>query len=155
MRVLISGTSGMIGSAVSRLLAENGNTVSRLLRPQSRVEHRETDVRWDPAGNDFDAQAAEGADAVIHLAGASIGEGRWTGARKTLLRESRVDATRHLVGSLVTLSAKPKVFVCASAVGYYGDRGDEKLTDHSGPGSDFLAQVCRDRRNRCFPDPAL
>jgi uncharacterized protein len=144
MRVLISGTSGMIGSAVSRLLAENGHTISRLLRPQSRVEHKETDVRWDPAGNHFDAQAAEGTDAVIHLAGASIGEGRWNANRKALLRSSRVDATRQLVASLATLSSKPKVFVCASAIGYYGDRGDEKLTDHSGPGSDFLAQCCRD-----------
>src|SRR5579863_2440290 len=144
MRVLISGTSGMIGSAVSRLIAENGHTVSRLLRPQSRVEHKETDVRWDPAGNHFDARAGEGADAVVHLAGASIGEGRWNASRKALLRSSRVDATRQLVASLATLSAKPKVFVCASAIGYYGNRGDEKLTDHSGPGSDFLAQICKD-----------
>src|SRR5579863_2321028 len=144
MRVLISGSSGMIGSAISRLLAENGHSISRLIRPQTRVDIAAVDVRWNPKANDFDAQSAEGADAVIHLAGASIGEGRWTASRKTLLRESRVDATRHLVASLAALSRKPKIFLSASAVGYFGDRGDEKLTDHSGPGADFLAQICRD-----------
>ncbi len=102
------------------------------------------DVRWDPVADEFDAAAAEGADAVVHLAGASIGGGRWTTARKALLRSSRVEATRHLVDSLSTLNAKPKIFVGVSAVGYYGDRGDEKLTDHSGPGADFLAQICKD-----------
>jgi uncharacterized protein len=106
--------------------------------------HAPTDVRWEPVANEFDAQAAEGADAVVHLAGASIGGGRWTNARKALLRSSRVEATRHLVNSLGTLSAMPKVFVGVSAVGYYGSRGDEKLTDHSGPGADFLAQICKD-----------
>ncbi len=144
MRVLISGSSGMIGSAVTQLLIESGHTVSRLLRRESRVVFAEGDVRWDPASDDFDAQAAEGADAVINLAGASIGEGRWTAARKALLRESRVDNTRKLVASLAALSARPKVFISSSAVGFYGNRGDEKLTGHSGPGADFLAQICRD-----------
>ncbi len=191
----------MVGTAVTRpAMTEHGHTVSRLLRPQSRiaapaapvktstessaeeavestvessvespdestvestvettVESRvestveiaeespaATDVRWDPVANEFDAEAAEGADAVVHLAGASIGDGRWTDARKALLRTSRVDATRHLVDSLGGLNAKPKVFVGVSAVGYYGNRGDEKLTDHSGPGADFLAQICKD-----------
>ena len=214
MRVLISGSSGLVGTAITRLLTENGHIVSRLLRHQSRakitaptpveeppvesasvqeiveappvealpleappveepveelveapIEEQveaplevaaekpaeveiqapaPSDVRWDPVTNEFDAQAAEGADAVVHLAGASIGDGRWTAARKALLRSSRVEATRHLVNSLSALNAKPKVFVGVSAVGYYGDRGDEKLTDHSGPGSDFLAQICKD-----------
>jgi uncharacterized protein (TIGR01777 family) len=165
MRVLISGSSGFVGTAITRLLTENGHTVSRLLRHKSRakivtappVEEADEnstkdenpvavprDVRWDPVTNEFDAQAAEGADAVVHLAGASIGGGRWTNARKDLLRSSRVDATRHLVNSLSALSAKPRIFVGVSAVGYYGNRGDEKLTDHSGPGSDFLAQICKD-----------
>jgi uncharacterized protein len=88
------------------------------------------------------------------LAGASIGGGRWTNARKALLRSSRVEATRHLVDSLSSLNAKPKVFVGVSAVGYYGNRGDEKLTDHSGPGADFLAQICKDweRESNCAAD---
>jgi uncharacterized protein len=204
MRILISGSSGMVGTAVTRVLTENGHTISRLLRRQSKEKlieaappvqkppadeppvdaqqivetpigaatqepvedpveaHIEVaaeapinsdievppqisnDVRWDPVANEFDAQAAEGADAVVHLAGASIGGGRWTTARRALLRSSRVEATRHLVDSLSALSAKPKIFVGVSAVGYYGSRGDEKLTDHSGPGADFLAQICKD-----------
>ncbi|HXQ97251.1 MAG TPA: TIGR01777 family oxidoreductase, partial [Candidatus Limnocylindrales bacterium] len=113
-------------------------------RPQSRTSMSEGGVRWNPNANDLDAAAAEGAGAVIHLAGASIGEGRWTASRKALLRESRVEATRQLVASLAGLSAKPKIFISTSAIGYYGNRGDEKLTDHSGPGADFLAQLCRD-----------
>jgi uncharacterized protein (TIGR01777 family) len=155
MRVLISGSSGLVGTAVTRLLTENGHTVSRLSRPQSKTKPAEQpvdgvegeaqrDVRWDPVANEFDAEAAEGADAVIHLAGASIGGGRWTNSRKALLRSSRIEATHHLVDSLSTLNTTPKVFVGVSAVGYYGDRRDEKLTDHSGPGADFLAQICKD-----------
>lgn len=150
MRVLLSGSSGFIGSALAKSLAEDGHVISRLLRPQSRSEAivageaAGPDVLWDPVGGQFDAEAAEGADAVVHLAGASIGDGRWTASRKKLLRTSRVEATRHLVDSLNALTAKPKVFVAASAIGYFGSRGDEKLTEHSGPGNDFLAQLCRD-----------
>jgi uncharacterized protein (TIGR01777 family) len=144
VRILISGSSGLIGSAVAQTLADQGHTVSRLLRPQTRVAAIEGDVRWDPYSGDFDSQAAEGADAVIHLTGASIGEGRWTDERKTVLRTSRVEATKHLVPALAALSMRPRIFVCASAVGYFGDRGDEKLTDHAGPGSDFLAKLCCD-----------
>ena len=141
MRILISGSSGLIGSAVGQSLAEQGHAASRLLRPQTRIASGEGDVRWDPYSGDFDSQAAEGTDAVIHLAGASIGEGRWTPERKQILRTSRVDATRHLVNSLAGLSRRPSIFICASAVGYFGDRGDEKLTDHAGPGNDFLAKL--------------
>jgi uncharacterized protein len=144
VRILISGSSGLVGSAVGQSLAEQGHAASRLLRPQTRVTSGEGDVRWDPYSGDFDSQAAEGTDAVIHLAGASIGEGRWTGERKNILRTSRVEATRHLVNSLAALKARPKIFICASAVGYFGDRGDEKLTDHAGPGSDFLAKLTCD-----------
>jgi uncharacterized protein (TIGR01777 family) len=144
MRILISGSSGLIGSALARSLSDAGHTVNRLLRPQTRHAAIEGDVLWDPFTNQFDAQAAEGADAVVHLAGASIGQGRWSEPRKTLLRSSRVDATRQLVGQFAALSAKPGIFVCASAVGYFGDRGEEKLTDYSGPGNDFLATLTRD-----------
>lgn len=148
MRILMSGSSGLVGTAASRLLIESGHTVSRILRPQSQTnissELAEGDVLWNPVENEFDAVAAEGADAVVHLAGASIGDKRWSSARKALLRSSRVEATRHLVGALAALAAKPRVFVSVSAVGYFGDRGDEKLNDYSGPGNDFLAQICRD-----------
>jgi uncharacterized protein len=148
VRVLISGSSGMIGRAVARSLAGDGHEVSRLVRPKSGTAGAESvaawDVRWDPASGEFDADAAEGSDAVIHLAGASIGDGRWTPERKELLRTSRVDATRHLVAGLAALNTKPKVFIAASAVGFFGDRGDEKLTEYSGPGNDFLAVLTRD-----------
>ena len=93
---------------------------------------------------DFDADAAEGADALIHLAGASIAGGRWNEARKKLLRSSRVDATRHLMGALSRLKQPPRMIVAASASGYYGDRGDEALTETSAPGHNFLAEVCRE-----------
>ncbi|HET9401081.1 MAG TPA: TIGR01777 family oxidoreductase, partial [Candidatus Acidoferrales bacterium] len=144
MRVLLSGSSGMIGKAVSRALAGRGDAVSRLVRAQSAGVPAYTDVRWDLASGEFDRVAAEGADAVVHLAGASIGGGKWTEERKAVLRESRIEATRHLVKSLAGLKTKPKIFVSASAIGYYGNRGDEKLTEHSGPGDDFLAQLTRD-----------
>ena len=144
MRILLSGSSGMIGKAVSKALTGRGDTVARLMRGGSKGVPAYTDVRWDPDRGEFDRVGAEGADAVIHLAGASIGDGKWTDERKNLLRTSRVDATKHLVSALAGLQAKPKIFVAASAIGYYGNRGDEKLTEHSGPGDEFLAQLTRD-----------
>ena len=144
MRILLSGSSGLIGKAVSKALTGRGDTVARLMRGGSKGVPAYTDIRWDPERGEFDRVAAEGADAVVHLAGASIGDGKWTEERKNLLRTSRVDATRHLVSSLAGLQVKPKIFVVASAIGYYGNRGDEKLTEHSGPGDDFLAQLTRD-----------
>ena len=96
-------------------------------------------VSWDPVAGHFDTAAAEGADALIHLAGASIAGGRWTAPRKNLLRTSRIDATRHLIGALAKLQQQPRVIVAASAIGYYGNRGDETLTEASAPGNDFSA----------------
>jgi uncharacterized protein len=101
-------------------------------------------VRWEPPTGSIDLAGLEGADAVVHLAGASVAGGRWTAARKEVLRRSRVDATRHLVAGLVQLKNKPRAFISASAIGYYGNRGDEILTETSMPGKDFLAQLCRD-----------
>ncbi|MGC2330831.1 MAG: TIGR01777 family oxidoreductase, partial [Candidatus Acidiferrales bacterium] len=92
----------------------------------------------------MDVAAMEGTDAVVHLSGASIADGRWTPARKAVLRSSRIDTTRVLVDSLMNLRAKPSVFVCASATGYYGDRGDEILTESTSSGTDFLALLARD-----------
>lgn len=152
MRILVSGSSGMVGTALVEALQRDGHTVCRLLRPQSArrqavPEHggrQAIDVRWDPVVGDFDAAAAEGAEAVVHLAGASIAEGRWNDARKRILYSSRVDATRHLVSALSKLSRPPQEFVSASAIGYYGDRGEEELTEQSPPGNDFLAALARD-----------
>ncbi len=153
MKILISGSTGLIGSAAVDALGRAGHTVSRLVRPETAARASAPKpgepafgalVRWDPVGGDFDAQPAEGADAVVHLAGASIGDARWSDRRKRLLYTSRVDATRHLVRALAGLRPPPRVLVAASAIGYYGDRGDEELTEESAPGEDFLACLARD-----------
>jgi uncharacterized protein (TIGR01777 family) len=102
------------------------------------------DVRWDPATGNVDVAAMEGADTVVCLGGASIAGGRWTEERKKVLRSSRVDATRVLVDALARMQRRPRVFIGASAIGYYGDRGDEILTESSAAGKDFLALLARD-----------
>lgn len=142
MRVLISGATGLVGTALTNALRRAGHTVNRLVRPGGAGAPG--DVGWDPVSGKIELSGLEGVDAVVHLAGASIASGRWTESRKELLRTSRVDATRHLVNGLLRLARPPKVLVAASAVGYYGNRGDELLTEASAPGSDFLAQLARD-----------
>ncbi len=144
MRILISGSSGLIGTAVADALARDGHTIQRLVRAGSKNEPRSGDVRWDPASGELNAAAAEGADAVVNLAGASIGEGRWTATRKELLRASRISSTRNLIRALGKLQKPPRVFLSASAVGYFGNRGDEELTEDSAAGNDFLATLCKD-----------
>ncbi|MGB6546743.1 MAG: TIGR01777 family oxidoreductase [Candidatus Acidiferrales bacterium] len=144
MRILVSGSSGLIGSAISDALTRDGHTISRLVRPSSSTRAQSGDVLWDPITGKFDAAAADGTDAVVHLAGASIADGRWTAARKQLLRTSRIEATRHLVESLAALARPPRIFLGASAIGYFGDRGDESLDENSAPGNDFLATLVQD-----------
>jgi uncharacterized protein len=142
MRILISGASGLVGAALTKAFRAEGSTVAHLVRPGGAA--RDDAIRWDPATGSVDASAMEGADVVVNLNGASIAGGRWTQARKAILRSSRVDATRTLVDALVRLRQKPRVLVSASAVGYYGDRGDEILTESSGAGTGFLAEMARD-----------
>jgi uncharacterized protein (TIGR01777 family) len=142
MRILISGASGLVGTALDSCLTATGHTVVRLSRSNGPI--RSSDVRWDPVSGELDSAAAEGADAVVHLAGASIADGRWTEKRKALLRSSRVDATYRLMAALANLKRKPRIFIAASAIGYYGNRGDEILTESSTPGDDFLANLVRD-----------
>jgi uncharacterized protein (TIGR01777 family) len=148
MRILVSGSTGFVGTALAQSLQTEGHEIVRLLRPAS--PHKiagataAQSIAWDPVANKFDATAAEGADALVHLAGASIAEGRWNAARKQLLRTSRVDATRQLFGALAKLKKPPHVVVAASAIGYYGNRGDETLTETSAAGNDFLSAVCRE-----------
>src|ERR1700691_5022645 len=148
MRILISGSTGFLGTALIETLESEGHAIAQLVRPgtvrKSAVGVRGQSVEWDPVAGKFDAQGAEGSDALIHLAGASIADGRWNASRKKLLRTSRIDATRQLVGALAKLQRPPRVIVAASAIGYYGNRGDETLTEASTPGDDFLAQLCRD-----------
>jgi uncharacterized protein len=141
MRVLISGGSGMIGSALTDSLRADGVEVNHLVRRKEKTSPG--DVLWNPTTATVDVPAMEGYDAVVHLSGASVAQGRWTSARKLVLRSSRVDTTRVLVDSLARLNQKPSVFVCASATGYYGSRGDEILTESSGNGSDLLGLICR------------
>lgn len=142
MKILISGSSGLVGKSLSAALRKEGHTVARMVRPGGTVSAG--DVSWDPMAATMDTAAMEGADAVVHLSGASIASGRWTTARKAILRSSRIDTTRVLVDSIANLRKKPSVFVCASATGYYGNRGDEILTESSSPGGDFLSLLARD-----------
>jgi len=142
MKILVSGSTGFIGSALVPFLTSDGHSVVQLLRkPVATVNPTLT---WDPAAGRVDAAAFEGFDAVVHLAGESIASGRWTAAKKERIRSSRVDATRLLCNALARLGRPPKALICASAIGYYGDRGDEVLREESAPGRDFLAGVCRD-----------
>ena len=149
VKVLISGSTGLVGTALRTTLHAHGHDVLRLIRPATRREPLsasagERDVAWNPGSDEPLDPAAEDADAVVHLAGASIGDGRWTAPRKTLLRDSRVAGTHHLVAALAKLRRPPRVFIAASAIGFYGDRGDELLTESSAPGADFLAALTRD-----------
>jgi uncharacterized protein len=143
MEVLVTGASGFIGSALRPALISAGH------RPIIAVRGREVPagvdgIAWDPEAGTIDAHALEGVGGVVHLAGAGIGDRRWTASRKQLILESRTKSTGLLASTLAGLGRKPSVWVSSSAVGYYGDRGDEVLTENSGPGKDFTALVCRD-----------
>ncbi len=139
MKILISGSHGLVGTALIKSLASEGHEILRLVRyaPSSVQE-----IEWSPDRYSIALARLEGFDAVVHLAGESIAEGRWTDEKKKRIRESRVKGTRLLGDALANLSQPPKTFVSASAIGYYGDRGDGILTEASPPGKDFLSEVC-------------
>jgi uncharacterized protein len=142
VEVAITGASGLIGSALSRALRDDGHIVRPLVRPASTGRQAGPDaIRWDPVAGTIEADALRSIDAVVHLAGAGIGDRRWSPARKREIRDSRVRGTDLLARTLARLDRPPAVFVCGSAVGFYGDRGDEVLTERSAPGADFLAGV--------------
>lgn len=143
MRVAITGSTGLVGSEVVTVLSGAGHEVVRLVRRVPSTEEKAV-LRWDPGTGDVDAAGLEGFDAVLHLAGENVGSGRWTAARKAAIRDSRVNGTRLLCDALAGLARPPKTLVCASAVGYYGDRGEEPLTEESPPGTGFLPEVCRE-----------
>ena len=140
MDVLVSGSTGLIGSALVPALEERGYRVRRLTRSGDSSENT---VRWNPSADEIDAERLEGVDAVVHLAGENV-VGRWTDAKKARIRESRVRGTRLLAETLAGLPTPPGVMVSASASGYYGDRGNEFLTEESAPGGNFLAGVCQE-----------
>ena len=138
MRIAVTGASGLIGGALVSTLAAEGHEVLRLVRREPRAGG---EVHWDPETRSIDASALEGLDAVVHLAGENIAEGRWTAARKARLRSSRVGPTRFIAETLAGLARKPKVLVSASAIGYYGDRGDTWLGEAEPPAGDFLGRL--------------
>jgi uncharacterized protein len=138
LRVLVSGARGLIGSALLPWLGARGHEIRILTRHATGPG----EVGWDPAADRLDARAIEGFDAVVHLAGEPIAA-RWTPARKALIRESRVAGTRLLAQRLAELERPPRVLISVSAIGFYGDRGDEVLDEASPPGVGFLPVVCR------------
>src|SRR5258705_8379440 len=140
MRVLISGSHGLVGQALIESLTNDGHEIHRLVRRGRAVGSPE--IEWHPNQGLIDAEHLEGLDAVVHLAGESIASGRWSAQKKQKIRDSRVKGTRLLSRSLEQLSRPPASFICASAIGYYGNRGDQMLTEESPPGDDFLSQVC-------------
>ena len=157
MKILVTGSSGLVGTALTRALASAGHTVCRLVRPQSAGGEGGKEgfaVAWNPATGELGG-AGVGADAVVNLAGASIADGRWTAGRKALLRSSRVDTTGALVNALARMNARPSVLVSASAIGIYGNRGDETLTEESKPGTDFLASLAKEWEAEALKAEAL
>jgi uncharacterized protein (TIGR01777 family) len=142
MDVIVSGATGLVGAALTRDLAAAGHYVRRFVRVPSAPNSR--DVFWDPDRGILDAGSLRGVEAAIHLAGESIASGRWTAAKKNSIRESRTRGTRLIAETLARVSPLPRVLLSASAVGYYGSRGSEVLTERSVPGRGFLAEVCRD-----------
>ncbi len=144
MKILITGSTGFVGTALCQDLQRAGHTVCRLVRPGTAAEKTRGadgfDVNWNPATGQLGG-AAVGADAVVNLAGASIADGRWTAERKQLLLASRVDTTRALVQALSKMAARPRVLVSASGIGYYGSCGDQALTEESPLGQDFLSRL--------------
>ncbi|HTZ07565.1 MAG TPA: TIGR01777 family oxidoreductase [Acidimicrobiales bacterium] len=140
MRVIVTGSTGLIGRSLTGALRARGDEVVGLVR---RAPQGAGEARWDPAAGQLDPALLEGADGVVHLAGAGIGDRRWTAGRRREIVASRVDSTALVARTLARLERPPEVLVSASAVGWYGDRGDEELTEESGAGTGFLAEVCQ------------
>ena len=148
MHIVVSGASGLVGSALVPLLTSQGHRVSSLVRRKPRPG----EIRWNPAAGSLDPAALEGADAVVHLSGENVAR-RWTERRKARIRSSRVASTRLLSETLAGLSRPPQVMISASAVGIYGERGDEVLTEESPPGDEgnFLVSVAQEWESAAEP----
>ena len=146
MKVLISGASGLVGSALTESLEADAHQVIRLVRSESQASESDS-VLWSPTEGTIDTEALIGhghIDAVVHLAGEGIAAGRWTEAQKARILNSRVDGTRTLAEALAGLPQRPGVLVSASAIGWYGDRGSEWVSESDEPGEMFLSEVCRE-----------
>lgn len=147
MRIAVSGASGLVGSALGNRLEADGHEVLAMVRSQAS----DGQIHWNAKSGRIDEKSLNGLDAVVHLAGESIAEGRWNAAKKKRIRDSRVDGTKLISETLAGLNDKPKVFVCASAIGYYGDGRPEQLDETSGAGEGFLADVCEAWEAACKP----
>lgn len=139
VRIAITGSSGLLGQALAERLVGLGHEILALKRSRGL---RPGQAYWDPRKGEIDAKALEGQDAVIHLAGEPISSGRWTRAKKARIRDSRVKGTQLLAGGLAGLSRRPRILICASAVGYYGNRGEELCAESDPSGRGFLAETC-------------
>ncbi len=148
-RILLSGVSGLIGTALLPSLRTNGISVVRLVRGPATGPANNDEISWDPAVP-LSPATVSGFDAVVHLAGENI-FGRWTTAKKEKIRDSRVVGTFNLSSALAQAEEKPRVFICGSAIGYYGNRGDESLHEESAPGAGFLVEVCQDWEEATTP----
>jgi uncharacterized protein (TIGR01777 family) len=144
--ILVTGATGLIGSRLTQALEVAGHTILKAVR---RAAKNDREVRWVPERSEIEAAKLGGIDGVVHLAGANIAGQRWSDAYKQEIRESRVKGTRLIAETLAKLANKPRVFVCASAIGFYGDRGDEELAEDSSPGQGFLPAVCAAWENSC------
>lgn len=144
MKILMTGATGLIGAALGRSLAGDEHSIIALSRrpDKARVPFAEQVFAWQPETQLPPAAAFAGVDAVVHLAGESVAGGRWSEAQKQRIRNSRVVGTRNLVTAMQSVAPRPQSFICASAVGFYGDRGDESLDERSAAGRGFLSEVC-------------
>lgn len=150
MRIAISGSTGLIGTALLRSLRADGHEVLRLVRHAPRAAD---EVAWDPERQTVDAAALAGCDSVVHLAGAGVGDHRWTDAYKKRIRDSRVLGTAAVAEAVASLDVPPRSFVCGSAIGYYGDTGERRVDESAPPGDGFLPGVCVDWE--AAADPAV
>jgi len=141
MRIAVTGASGLIGSALTRSLTADGHDVVRLVR---RPPAGPDEVRWDPEAGTVDTAGLAGTEALVNLAGAGIGDHRWNDARKKVLRDSRVNGTAAIARAAAALDTPPRVLVCGSAIGYYGDTGDSWVDEDSPVGEGFLAELVQD-----------
>jgi uncharacterized protein len=147
MKIVVAGASGLVGSALVPKLKAEGAEVTPLVRSAAKSG----EIEWHPDRGSIDAPALEGFDAVINLAGDGIANGRWTEEKKRRIIDSRVNGTRLLSETMANLSRKPATFINASAIGFYGSRGDELVDEDSGPGAGFLAGVCRQWESATAP----
>ena len=148
MKIVISGSHGLIGMALVEALKQDGHEIRRLVRTQATGAG---EIFWDPEGGEIDGDRLEGTDAVVHLAGENLAAHRWTGAIKARIRDSRVKGTRLLSETLAARKQAPKVMICASAIGIYGDRGVAVLDEGSSSGSGYLKEVCEQWEAACDP----